>query len=173
MVSLWRLMRFQIRDFEPGDFQHLWRIDQQCFPPGIAYSQRELAHYMRLRGSFTLVAEAESSAASARKTKDTADGILGFVVGQQPQRKMGHIVTIDVVPEARRSGVGSGLMAESEARLKAAGCEAIYLETAVNNVTALKFYKRHGYYVLKTIPRYYDDKLDALLLGKKLGGEGC
>jgi ribosomal-protein-alanine N-acetyltransferase len=167
-------MQFRIRDFKPGDFEELWRIDQECFAPGIAYSQRELAHHMRLRRSFTLVAEAIPSAATPAKRKRAPDSdnaeqrIVGFVVGQQPERGMGHIVTIDVVAQARRTGVGSELMSKSEDKLKAAGCEAIYLETAVDNIAALRFYKRHGYYVLKSIPRYYGNQVDALLLGKKL-----
>ena len=47
---------FSIRDFQPTDFDMLWRIDQECFPAGISYSQAELRAYMRGRGSFTLVA---------------------------------------------------------------------------------------------------------------------
>jgi ribosomal-protein-alanine N-acetyltransferase len=77
-------------------------------------------------------------------------------------------VTIDVVSEARRGGVGSLLMEEAEARLRALGCNSIYLETAVDNAAALRFYKRLGYSVLKTIPRYYLGSLDALLMGKPL-----
>ena len=33
---------FVIRDFEPEDFETLWRMDQECFPPGISYSKQEL-----------------------------------------------------------------------------------------------------------------------------------
>ncbi len=47
---------FTIRDFQPSDFETLWRIDQDCFSPGISYSRAELKIYMRRRGSFTLVA---------------------------------------------------------------------------------------------------------------------
>ena len=47
---------FIIREFMPTDFETLWRIDQDCFPPGISYSRQELKTYMRRRGSFTLVA---------------------------------------------------------------------------------------------------------------------
>ena len=45
-----------IRDFEPEDFETLWRMDQACFPAGIAYSKQELKAYIRHRGAFTLVA---------------------------------------------------------------------------------------------------------------------
>jgi hypothetical protein len=47
---------FVIREFKPGDFETLWRIDQECFPAGIAYTKQELKAYVRHRGAFTLVA---------------------------------------------------------------------------------------------------------------------
>jgi [ribosomal protein S18]-alanine N-acetyltransferase len=154
-----------LRDYRPGDLRRLWEIDRQCFARGIAYSQRELAHYIAMPGAFAVVAEAAAPGGSetARKPR-----IVGFLVGHILARGAGHIVTIDVLPEARRAGVGSMLMEECEARLRAAGSKAVYLETAVDNDTALRFYKRHRYSVLKTIPRYYLDSVDALLMGKKL-----
>ena len=50
-------MEFGLREFRREDFDSLWRIDQACFVPGIAYSRLELAAYIRLRGAFTVVAE--------------------------------------------------------------------------------------------------------------------
>jgi ribosomal-protein-alanine N-acetyltransferase len=157
---------YSLRDYQPADFRELWRIDQECFAPGIAYSQRELAWYMGLRGAFTIVAEAADT--SSEKSGEGKRHIAGFLVAQKQPSALGHIVTIDVIPEARRGGVGSLLMEEAEARLRALGCNSIYLETAVDNAAALRFYKRHGYSVLKTIPRYYLDSLDALLMSKPL-----
>ncbi len=148
---------FSIRDARPADFEMLWRIDQQCFAHDIAYSQPELAAYMRLRGSFTLVAESGESGQ-----------ILGFLVGLVRRRGPGHIITIDVLPTARRFGVGSKLLSSAENRLRADQCTTVELETAVNNTSALSFYKRHGYFLIKTVPRYYPDGLDAFVLKKDL-----
>ena len=33
---------FKVRTFQPADFETLWRVDQECFPPGISYSRAEL-----------------------------------------------------------------------------------------------------------------------------------
>jgi ribosomal protein S18 acetylase RimI-like enzyme len=44
----------------------------------------------------------------------------------------------------------------------------VALETAVDNISALSFYKRHGYNVLRTWPRYYSNGVDALVMKKDL-----
>ena len=145
-----------IRDFRPEDFDMLWHMDQECFSPGIAYSRQELKTYIRSRGSFTLVAsEAKSTTAQ------------GFIVAHVAP--IGHIITIDVSPSERRSGVGSLLLRSAEERLHAAGSHAVGLETAVDNISAISFYKRHGYSVIRTWPRYYSNGVDALVLKKTLG----
>jgi len=146
---------FLIRDSRPEEFETLWRIDQECFPPGIAYSQQELRVYMRRRTSFTLVA--------ARRADR---GISGFIVACSGVT--GHIITIDVIPEVRRSGLGSLLLRAAEDRLRVAGSQTVSLETAVDNTGALSFYKRHGYSVVGTYPRYYSNGVDALVLQKEL-----
>jgi ribosomal-protein-alanine N-acetyltransferase len=144
-----------IRDFRSEDFETLWLMDQECFAPGIAYSKPELKAYIRHRGSITLVA-ADQEAGSTQ----------GFIVAHRGP--VGHIITIDVATEARRSGVGSILLNAAEERLRSGGSHAVSLETAVDNVGALSFYKRHGYSVIRTWPRYYSNGVDALVLRKEL-----
>jgi ribosomal-protein-alanine N-acetyltransferase len=146
---------FVIRDFQPEDFETLWRMDQECFPPGISYSKQELKAYIRRRGSFTLVARAVDE-----------NNPLGFIVVHDGSA--GHVITIDVDAKARRAGVGSSLLRAAEDRLRASGCHAVQLETAVDNLSALSFYKRHGYNVLRTWPRYYSNGVDALVMRKDL-----
>lgn len=144
-----------IREYQPADFETLWQIDQACFARGISYARRELAFYIRRKRGFTLVAELGGK-------------IVGFVVVDHDSHGQGHVITIDVLPEARRSGLGSRLMAAAEERLRALECSAVFLEAAVDNAAALAFYQRHGYRVLQTIPRYYLDSIDALVLVKDL-----
>jgi ribosomal-protein-alanine N-acetyltransferase len=144
---------FAIRDFKSDDFETLWRIDQECFPPGIAYSRRELKAYIRHRGAITLIAA-------------QADHIGGFIIAHGGIT--GHVITIDVIAATRRSGVGSMLLRAAENRLKASGSREVGLETAVDNISALAFYKRHGYSVIRTWPRYYSNGVDALVLKKEL-----
>jgi ribosomal-protein-alanine N-acetyltransferase len=65
-------------------------------------------------------------------------------------------------------GVGSQLLQAAEDRLRAAGSKVVGLETAVDNLSALAFYKRHGYTVIETVPRYYSTGVDALRMKKDL-----
>jgi len=143
-----------LRKFKPEDFESLWRMDQECFPPGISYSRQELKSFIQQQGAFTLVATNDKRAPQ------------GFIVGHCGA--IGHVITIDVAPGARRSGVGSLLLQAAEEQMRSAGCRAVGLETAVDNVTALSFYKRHGYNVIRTWPRYYSNGVDALVLRKTL-----
>ncbi len=158
-------MPFTIREFQPTDFDTLWRIDQQCFPPGIAYSRAELKLYIRRRGSFTLLAQ--DAAQDLAKAAQANVPVAGFIVGEAA-RPNGHIITIDVIATARRSGIGSLLLRAAEDRLRHANCKSVELETAVDNLSALQFYKRHGYNVIQTFPRYYSNGVDALVLQKNL-----
>jgi ribosomal protein S18 acetylase RimI-like enzyme len=173
-------VQFRIRQFEKTDFQTLWQIDQACFDPQLAYSQRELAFYMRRPGSFTLVADRMVSGiavarAGAGKVPSNGKarvaipnpGILGFIVAEA-RGKVGHIITIDVIAEARRAGVGTALLQAAEEQLLQSGAAAIALETPVDNSAAIRFYKQKGYFVEKTVAGYYSNQMDALIMTKEL-----
>jgi ribosomal-protein-alanine N-acetyltransferase len=158
---------FRIRQFEKADFDTLWRIDQACFDPQLAYSQPEMAFYMRRPGSFTLVADGANR--KAPSNRNVSPSILGFIVAEI-RRKIGHIITIDVIADARRAGVGSALLHAAEEQLLQAGAAAVALETPVNNAAAIQFYKKEGYFVEKTLAGYYSNQMDALVMTKELDG---
>lgn len=144
-----------LRDFRPDDFETIWRLDQTCFTRGIAYSKAELAHFIKQSKSFTIVSESGAE-------------IRGFIVVERDLKRSGRVITIDVHPEARRGGLGTLLMQSAEGRLRELKCERVILEVAVDNLPAISFYKRHGYSVAGTIPRYYLGSIDALRMEKVL-----
>lgn len=148
----------ELRAYRAADFETLWQLDQRCFPAQIAYSREELAYYLRNKTAIHLVAWDE-------------DRIVAFILGHLDRRGFGHIVTLDVDPANRHSGLGTMLMKALEEKFRRADCRSILLEVAVNNFAALSFYKKHGYSVLKTLSRYYPGGLDGLLMGKSMSSE--
>jgi ribosomal protein S18 acetylase RimI-like enzyme len=148
------------RPYQSRDFPRLLEIDQACFVAGIAYSEEEMRYFLSMPTAITVVGLREEE-------------IMGFVIAdrfrpRRASRSVGKIITIDVAPQAQHSGLGTLLMTSAEAGLKQAGCDYLSLEVAVDNEPALRFYKKHGYSVLKVLPHYYLDSIDGLLMGKRL-----
>jgi ribosomal-protein-alanine N-acetyltransferase len=149
-----------LRRYKEADFSRLMEIDEACFVEGIAYPEDEMRYFLERRSAITLIAEDRGR-------------IQGFVIADRFRSRrgahsMGRIITIDVAPEAQESGIGNLLLTSVEQELKRVECDYVSLEVAVDNPKAMRFYKKHGYSVLKVLPRYYLESVDGLLMGKKL-----
>ena len=88
---------FTIREFRRSDFLRLWEIDQQCFQPGISYSQQELLSYMRRPRAFTMVAERDGEGPVLSGAAPPAPHAVGFIVAEGERKHSGPIITIEVV----------------------------------------------------------------------------
>ena len=102
----------EIQPFTSEQLTTLYKIDQECFSPGIAYTQKDLARFIQHKLSKTWVALSSNQ-------------IIGFVILSQEPQKVGHIVTIDVVESARGAGVGSALMKTAEDWARRRGLQLI------------------------------------------------
>ena len=147
-------MRPALRPFHPEDFPVLLAIDKACYPPGIAYSRRELSEYMQFPGADCLLAE-------------TAGAVVAFLLTSHRGTE-GHIITIDVLEPYRRTGVGSLMLEAAEKRLAERGVTLAALETAVNNDPAISFWEKHGYRTRGILKNYYPGQLDAYAMTKSL-----
>jgi ribosomal-protein-alanine N-acetyltransferase len=146
---------FNLRTYDPGDFEALYQIDQACYDPAIAYSRRELRDYLQLPGAECVIAETDKT-------------IAGFCIAARTADE-GHIITLDVIEACRRHGVGSMLLDEAERRLGASGVRKVSLETATDNAPAIAFWQKHGYRTQGLLRRYYPTGLDAWAMSKAIG----
>lgn len=147
-----------LRSFKKGDLSRLHEIDQMCFPRGISYSIDELKYFLVNPRCRCWIAEDSGQ-------------VMGFVVVELVRRRgraTGHIITIDVDPQARRKGVGMILMKAAEEQMKQDGAILLSLEMAVDNEAARAFYFRLGFSKIGRIPHYYPGNLDAEVLEKEL-----
>jgi len=149
-------MDVTLRAYEPHDFTALHRLDQSCFPPGIAYSKATLRYFLRLESADCVVAVA-------------GNPIAGFILSEE-NPPLAHIITLDVAEEQRRHGVGTALLQRLEWNLAARGVRSILLETASDNEAAVAFWKRHGYRIEAVLKRYYLGRHDAYEMRKILEG---
>ena len=144
-----------VRPYQPSDFEELCRIDQACFPRGIAYESAEMKCYLQAAGSFCLIAE-------------MADAIGGFIVIELAA-EIGHIITLDVLESHRRRKIGSLLLEGAEQSAAARGARLMYLETATTNKAAIALWKKHGYRESGSrLKNYYGRGLDAFHMHKLL-----
>lgn len=152
---------FRLRTYGPEDFESLYRIDQLCYEPEIAYSRRELRAYLKYPGADCVVAEAETGNASDPMT------LIGFCVTSL-EGGQGYIITMDVVEAWRRRQVGTALLTETENRMAARGAVQVALDTATDNASAIAFWQRHGYRTRGVRKRYYPNGRDAYAMLKIL-----
>jgi ribosomal-protein-alanine N-acetyltransferase len=100
--------------------------------------------------------------------------IAGFCTGQlylHEGVRLGHIITIDVLPESQRQGTGQLLLMAVEEHFRANDVKSIRLEVAVDNPQAQSFYHAMSYETIGRIPGYYLGRLDALMMQKELTGD--
>ena len=143
-----------LRPYDPKDFSALYRLDQSCFPAGIAYSKTTLRYFLSLRSADCLVAMEDAH-------------IAGFILTEE-NPPLAHVITLDVAEKFRRQGIASVLLAESERNLALRGVRHVLLETATNNDAAVAFWQHRGYRIEATLKRYYLGRLDAYEMRKIL-----
>jgi [ribosomal protein S18]-alanine N-acetyltransferase len=151
-------MAIALRTYDPADFERLYAIDQACYPRGIAYSRSTLREFLSMPGADCLVARAGESAESE---------VAGFIIAESAGADA-HIITIDVLEEYRRAGVGTALLRAIEQRLAARGARRVELETATSNAAGVAFWERHGYRKTGVLRGYYLGRLDAWKMRKQL-----
>jgi ribosomal-protein-alanine N-acetyltransferase len=97
-----------------------------------------------------------------------AERPLGFALARLAADEA-ELLSLGVVAEARRQGLGNALLRALIAWAAAAGARALLLEVAVDNVAARTLYRRHGCTEVGRRRGYYAGG-DALLLSLDLRG---
>lgn len=86
---------------------------------------------------------------------------LGFV-------KKGHVVSVAVLREHRRKGIGKALVEEAAKGARARRCDELYLEVRCSNTDAVGLYEGMGFSIRQRLGTYYRDGEDAFLMSIEL-----
>jgi ribosomal-protein-alanine N-acetyltransferase len=91
----------------------------------------------------------------------------GFVLARTAADEA-EVLTLAVLPAARRQGIGGALLAEALAGARLRGACAMFLEVSARNAAALALYAGAGFAEVGRRRRYYADGADALVLRRDL-----
>lgn len=127
--------RILIREFDfANDYEaclKLWEEMEKGVHVGPSDAPAEIQKKLQRDPDLFLVAERDGS-------------IVGTVIGGYDGRR-GLIYHLAVQREFRTNGIGSQLMNEVEARLRAKGCLKCYLVVLKDNTEAMQFYESLGW----------------------------
>jgi len=151
-----------IREFKPEDLDAVVKINRICLPENYPPSFF-LEHYYENPKIF-LVAEINGNIIGYNMCR------LEFGLSNISERlvKKGHIISIAVMEEFRRRGIGSKLIEEALKRLKECGASEVYLEVRISNYPAITLYRKMGFKAVRIIEGYYRDGEGAYLMVKEL-----
>ncbi|MGB9741093.1 MAG: ribosomal protein S18-alanine N-acetyltransferase [Candidatus Bathyarchaeia archaeon] len=137
-------MQVTIEDATTKHLDRLYDIEKKCFKSE-AFTKQQIANLLADYNSISLIAKANGE-------------IVGFVIGvlyKQNGKTVGHILTVDVLPEHRRKGIGSRLLNEIEAIFRGKGASICVLEVREDNVAAFRLYQKLNYRKVATLKHYY------------------
>jgi len=155
---------YKTREFETDDLESVVMINKKCLPENYP------------SGFFVDISERFPKAfvvAELAKSKE----IVGYIMGRIERglsnygfrlTKKGHIVSIAVLHEYRKIGVGFDLVSKSLKAMGDYGATEFVLEVRESNVPAITLYKKLGFENSKNLRGYYSDGEDAYLMSKRL-----
>jgi ribosomal-protein-alanine N-acetyltransferase len=154
---------YSLRIFNPSDLDAVVNINRICLPENYA-PYFFLDTYHTLPEAF-VVAESQAQ-------------VVGYIMcriehGFSDMKKLhfakkGHIISVAVMPEFRRIGVGYSLVQRILSALTSMQADECYLEVRVSNNAAIELYRRIGFDIARSIPRYYYDGSDAYVMIKSI-----
>lgn len=127
-------------------------LHAECFPD--PWSEADFARLLASSGVKGLIARSEATPQGL--------SLIRTVAGEC------ELLTIGVLPAARRSGVGAFLLAQSEAAARRSGARRLFLEVSEHNSVASALYESSGYRQIGLRKRYYRDGAAARVLARDL-----
>jgi ribosomal protein S18 acetylase RimI-like enzyme len=139
-----------------ADLDELIRIEVACFRKG-RFRPEHVEWIVTNRDALTLVVPGPG-------------GFLGSIM-LLFERNVCRVLSVAVMPNARRRGHGTEMMRAAEAAATERGCSSVRLEVSTLNTGAVEFYRRLGYTVDGVLYGYYSWGEDAYSMAKRMETE--
>ena len=167
-----------IRRARREDIPAVMSVNLRSLPENYWYGFYE--YILTYWGDAFLVAEVDGAIVgyAMSRVEETQDPVLAGLIDEEGRpliyglvepRRVGHLVSIAVLREYRRRGIGSSLLAETINVMKNRyDVESIFLEVRVSNEPAIRMYKKFGFRIARRVPHYYRDGEDAYVMVLRL-----
>ncbi|MUV90849.1 GNAT family N-acetyltransferase [Halapricum sp. CBA1109] len=150
-----------VRTAVRADLLAVYQIEQSAFPQPWPYSAFE--QFLGEPGFLVAVDGTDPPG-----TDHVASaGVVGYVVADTVPnhgQPLGHVKDLAVHESRRRSGIGRRLLERAVGVLESVGASPIKLEVRASNDAAISLYREFGFTHQRTVPNYYDDGENALIL---------
>jgi len=92
------------------------------------------------------------------------DKPVGYIISCIEGFSRGHVISVGVLGEYRRRGIGNELMGRSICSMVNDGADYVILEVRVSNTPAITLYRKLGFEVRDLLRAYYSDGEDGYLM---------
>jgi ribosomal protein S18 acetylase RimI-like enzyme len=152
--------------YRTGDYEAMHRLDLLCFAPAFQFDLETMKQAAEAHSAINVIAE--------RGPRHEMAGFIILHLEESGAKKYAYIITLDVAPEARRTGVATLMLTHAEEQARAAGARRVALHVAVENTAAIQFYERQKYVKAGLAKGFYREAgLDALVYAKQLEKPGA
>jgi ribosomal-protein-alanine N-acetyltransferase len=152
-------MRF--RSYAPSDIEAMVQLDVLCFTEAFQFDRLTMQQFAEEPAAITVLAE-----------QGRPSVLVAFTILHLEYRLddfHAYVVTIDVAPGHRRSGIGASMLEKAESIARSAGARQITLHVAADNSAAIAFYEHQHYHRTGLAKRFYREaQQDALIFAKPL-----
>jgi len=153
-----------IREFRLEDLHKVIYINRTCLPEN--YTPDFFVYHFRDFPEGFLVAEMNGTVVGYIMTR--VDRGFDYYSSHRAFAEKGHVISIAVLPHARRKGIGEALLRRAIESVKRRGVKEVYLEVRVSNTPAINLYHKLGFKIAKRVPKYYADGEDAYVMSLQL-----
>ncbi len=180
-------LRYIIRRATEADIDQVIEVNLRSLPENYWYGFYQ--HVLSEWGDLFLVAEIDDKIVGymMNRVEETHDRVLMGLENElelahkrsgpldvfkrvfSGSARVGHVISIAVLQEHRRRGIGSALMREALKIFEEKyDVDSVYLEVRVSNQPAINMYEKFGFVKARIIRGYYRDGEDAYVMVKRL-----
>lgn len=131
---------YNIKEALPTDAESIAQAEEAVFAD--PWSSSGIAHFSTCDSAFVLCA------------KNEAGRLCGYAIGSFAAGE-GELLRIAVLPQYRKSGIGTAILYEFIHRMTARRVSALFLEVRLSNTSAQSLYEKAGFQKYAVRRNYY------------------